>query len=271
MFTVTAKDTVAPTIQVDMTYRMPKAVKWAPEDEDDEYMEIAIPVAFATDKLTKKDIEVIYTVTGPNGAKPTVLDYPEEDNKDYVKYFKATKEGVYTIKYSATDDAGNEKTYTMTIEVGDCEKPELAWKNKDKDLPTEVKLNESYLLDLNDMLKLTDNETAEADLFTALSVSMTGPDGSTVTTKLKNGDQYEWQFTKAGNYTLKFTVKDAVGNTQTYSYTINVPAEEAEENKVSPVLGTVLVVLSVVVLAGVVVYFVASSKKKTTKNTKKKS
>ena len=70
---------------------------------------------------------------------------------------------------------------------------------------------------------------------------------------------------------MKLTVKDEVGNSKVYSYTINVPAEEADENKVSPVLGTVLVVLSVVVLAGVVVYFVASSKKKSSKKTSKKN
>ena len=268
MFTVTAKDSVAPTIQVDMTYRMPKAVKWNPADEDDDFMIIDIPVAFATDKLTKKDIEVIYTVTGPNGSKPTISDYEEED-KDHIKYFKATAEGVYTIKYSATDDAGNEKTHTVTIEVGDCEKPELTWVDKDSDLPTEVKLGDTYVLDLNKMINLSDNETSEADLFDKLTVSMTAPDGTTQNTTVKNGDEYEWKFTKSGNYTLKFTVKDKVGNSQTYSYTINVPAAEAEENKVSPVLGTVLVVLSVVVLSGVVIYFVASSKKKSTKGSKK--
>lgn len=269
MFTITAKDSVAPTINIDNTYRMQKVIKWDPEENDD-FMVIDIPVAFATDKLTKKDIEVVYTVTGPNSSKPTVSDYDEED-KGYIKYFKASAQGVYTVKYSAIDDAGNERTETITIEVGDCQKPELIWNNQDEDLPTEVKLNETYLLDLNSMIKLTDNETSEAELLEKVSISMTAPDGTTVNTEVKNGDEYEWKFTQSGDYVLKFTVKDSVGNKKDYSYTINVPAEEAEENKVSPVLGTVLVVLSVVVLAGVVIYFVASSKKKGTKKSTKKS
>lgn len=268
MFTVTAKDTVAPSIKVDKTYRMPSSMKWNPADGDD-FMVIDIPVAFATDKLTKKDIEVVYTVTGPNGSKPSVTDY-EEEGKDYVKSFKATSQGVYTIKYSATDDAGNEKTHTVQIEIGDCQKPELVWLNKDKDLPKEVELNSSYLLDLNSMIKLSDNETTEAKLLEKMTIAMTGPDGSTVNTVVKNGDEYEWKFTKSGSYTLKFTVKDEVGNKYEDSYVITVPSEEAEENKVSPVLGTVLVVLSVVVLSGVVIYFVASSKKKSTKGRKSK-
>lgn len=268
MFTVTAKDTVAPTIKVDKTYRMPSSMKWNPEEGDD-FMVVDIPVAFATDKLTKKDIEVVYTVTGPNGSKPSVTDY-EEEGKDYIKSFKATSQGVYTIKYSAIDDAGNEKTHTVTIEIGDCQKPELTWVNKDNDLPKEVALNSSYLLDLNSMIKLSDNETTEAKLLEKMTIAMTGPDGSTVNTEVKNGDEYEWKFTKSGSYTLKFTVKDEVGNKFEESYVITVPSEEVEENKVSPVLGTVLVVLSVVVLSGVVIYFVASSKKKTTKGKKSK-
>ena len=268
MFIITAKDTVAPTIDLDMTYRMPVAVKWNPAEGDD-YMNIKIPVAFATDKLTKQDIEVVYTVTGPNGAKPSVSDVINDDS---VKQFKATSQGVYTIKYSAIDASGNEKTTTKTIEIGDCQSPELTWVNKDKDLPETVKLNESYVLDLNSMIKLSDNETAEEDLIKNITVALTAPDGTTVSSEVTNNNGYEWKFTQAGNYTMKITVKDKVGNTSSpYTYVINVPSEDAEENKVSPVLGTVLVVLSVVVLAGVVVYFVASNKKKSTKKTSKNS
>ena len=239
--------------------------------EGDDYMIIDIPVAFATDKLTKKDVEVVYTVTGPNGSKPTVTDY-EDETKDYIKSFKATAEGTYTIKYSATDDAGNESTHTITIEVGDCQKPTLSWVDKSKDAPTEIELNKTYALDLNTMLKMSDNETANADLLENITVQMTGPDGSTVDTIVADGEEYQWKFTKSGNYNLRITVKDKVGNvSDALTHTINVPAEETDENKVSPVLGTVLVVLSVVVLAGVVVYFVATSKKKSTKNTSKKT
>jgi len=270
MFTVTAKDTVKPTISLEMKYRMPATVKWSPAEGDD-YMTIDIPVAFATDKLTKKDVEVVYTVTGPNGAKPTVTDY-EDESKDHIKSFKATSEGVYTIKYTATDDAGNESTKTLTVEVGDCQKPELSWVNKDKDAPTEIELNKTYALDLNSMLKISDNETSKEDLLDKVTVQMTGPDGSTVDTLVADGEEYQWKFTKSGNYTLKITVKDKVGNvSEALTHTINVPAEDAEESKVSPVLGTVLVVLSVVVLAGVVVYFVATNKKKSAKANNKKS
>ena len=268
LFTVTAKDTIAPTIDLDLTYRFPASTKFTKETGED-YMTIKIPVAFATDK-NRGQVDVTYTVTGPNGTKPSVMDY-EGDENSHVKYFKATSEGTYTIKYSAVDEAGNESTKTLTIAVGDCEKPTLAWVNKDKDLPTEVKLNETYVLNLNNMLTLSDNESDPTYLREKISISVTAPDGTTVTNQVANNEGYEWKFTQTGNHTLKIVVKDKVGNTNTYSYTINVPSEEAETKKVSPVLGTVLVVLSVVVLGGVVVYFVASSKKKSSKKSPKKS
>lgn len=266
MFTVTAKDTVAPTITLDLTQRFPSSLEWNVE-EGTEYMKIEIPVAFATDK-NRGQVDVIYSVTGPNNVKPTVSDHETNSN---VKVFKATSEGKYEVVYSAVDSAGNESKVTKIVYVGDCIEPTLTWVNKDKDLPTEIKLNETYELKINDMLKLKDNKTSESTLREKISVTLTSPDGTTVTNIMDNNSGYEWKFTKTGTYTLKLTVKDEVGNSKVYSYTINVPSEEAEENKVSPVLGTVLVVLSVVVLAGVVVYFVASSKKKSSKKTSKKN
>ena len=273
MYSVTAKDTKAPKIELDLNNRFPATKEWAPAENED-FMIIDIPVAFATDE-NRGQVEVVYTVTGPNGTKPEVKDY---DDRDDVKYFKATAQGTYTIKYSAVDEAGNESNITKTVAVGDCEAPTLTWTNQDKDLVKEAKLNQTYKLDLNDLinnnkLSLSDNKTtSQATLLEKMTVSLTGPDGTTITNLVSAGNGYEWKLTKTGQYTLKINVKDEVGNSNTYSYTINVPNEEADSNKVSPVLGTVLVVLSVVVLAGVVVYFVASSKKKTgKKSTTKKS
>lgn len=267
MFTITAKDTIAPTIELDNTKRFPANIEWAPETGND-YMEIDIPVAFATDK-NRGQAEVVYTVTGPNNVKPTVTD---NATYDYLKTFKATAEGKYTVVYSAIDEAGNESKIEKVICVGDCVDPTITWVNKDNNLPKEIKLNETYELKINDFLKLSDNKSTEAKLRENVTVTLTSPDGTTVTNSIGNNSGYKWEFTKTGNYTLKITVKDEVGNSKTETYTINVPADDTDSKKVSPVLGTVLVVLSVVVLGGVVVYFVASNKKKPGKKstTKKK-
>lgn len=265
MFTITAKDTIAPTITLDMTKRFPANIEWAPETGND-YMEINIPVAFATDK-NRGQVEVVYTITGPNNVKPTITD---NETYDYLKTFKATSEGKYTIVYSAVDEAGNESKIEKVICVGDCVDPSITWKNKDNDLPKEIKLNQTYELKINDFLELKDNKSTETKLRENVTVTLTSPDGTTVTNLIGNNSGYKWEFTKTGNYTLKITVKDEVGNSKTETYTINVPSEEADSKKVSPVLGTVLVVLSVVVLGGVVVYFVASNKKKPSKKSTSK-
>lgn len=268
MYSVTAKDTKAPKIELDLNTRFPATKEWAPAENED-FMNIDIPVAFATDE-NRGQVNVVYTVTGPNGTKPEVKDYEDRDD---VKYFKATAQGTYTVKYSATDEAGNESTMTKTVSVGDCDAPTLTWENQEKDLVTEAKLNQVYKLDFNDLInnnkiKLTDNKTtSQATLLEKMTVTLTGPDGTTVKNIVTPGNGYEWTLNKTGQYKLKINVKDEVGNNETYTYTITVPNEEADSNKVSPVLGTVLVVLSVVVLAGVVVYFVASSKKKSSKKT----
>lgn len=267
LFTITAKDTIAPTIDLDLTEYFDTNIAWSPA-ENTEYMDINIPVAFATDK-NRGQVEVTYTVTGPNNVKPTVKDNEEHE---YLKTFRATAEGKYTVVYSAVDEAGNESKIEKVICVGDCVAPTITWINKNRDLPKEIKLNEEYVFDIGNFLKLEDNDerNTEDSLIENVTITLTSPDGTSVTNKFGNGNGYKWEFTQTGNYTLKISVKDEVGNTTTETYTINVPSEEAETNKVSPVLGTVLVVLSVVVLGGVVVYFIASNKKKTTKKSSSK-
>lgn len=264
-FTLTAKDTTAPEIRLSDNTFIP-AKSWEPETGED-YQIIQIPSAFADDGYFDgeqnygygKSIEVVYSVSGPSSTTPDVTSV---DGDMSVMQFKASKQGIYTIKYTATDDSGNTSTITKELKLGDCEAPELTWDNEEKDIPTTAKLNEKLSINLG-KITLTDNETDKDTLEKNLSVTLTDPSGNTVS-KISSATNPEWEITSTGNYALKFVVKDKVGNTNTYSYKINVPAEEVEEEKISPVVGTVLVVVAVAVLAGVVVYFVVSSKKKPT-------
>ncbi len=276
LFTVTAKDTKGPDIELQSSFI--SALNWNP-DENESYQTITIPAAIANDGKFGgidygygKSVDVVYTVTGPNSSTPTVSDVYLDGEGDYVdmsvKTFKASAQGIYTIKYTATDDAGNTTTITKTLSLGDCEKPVLEWKNEATDLPKEVALNSEFKLDLSKIV-LTDESTTEEELFDKLAITLTDPSGNTVTNKGTDGVNCVWDMNSTGNYTLKFVVKDKVGNANTYSYQINVPAEEPEEEKISPVVGTILVVTAVVVLAGVVVYFVVSSKKSGKASTKK--
>lgn len=262
LFTVTAKDTIGPEIELTNTFI--SALAWSP-DENETYQTITIPAAFANDGKFDgvdygygKPVEVVYTVTGPNSTNPTVT---KVDGDMSVRQFKATGQGTYTIKYTATDAAGNTTTETRTLALGDCEKPTLEWANEKTDLPTTATVNQEFTLNLS-KITLSDDTTEDQYLKENLAITLTDPSGNVVTNKGKDGVNAIWDIKSTGKYTLKFVVKDEVGNANTYSYQIDVPAEEAEEEKISPVVGTVLVVVAVAVLAGVVVYFVVSSKKK---------
>ena len=269
LFTVTAKDTIGPEIELTNTFI--SALAWEP-DEDETYQTITIPAAFANDGKFDgidygygKPVTVVYSVTGPNSTNPTVT---KVDGDMSVRQFKATTQGTYTIKYTATDDAGNTTTETRTLALGDCEKPTLEWADEKTDLPTTATVNQEFTLNLS-KITLSDNATEDEYLKENLAITLKDPSGNVVTNKGKDGVNAIWDIASTGKYTLQFVVKDEVGNASTYSYQIDVPAEEAEEEKISPVVGTVLVVVAVVVLAGVVVYFVVSSKKKGTSAGKK--
>ena len=187
-----------------------------------------------------------------------------------VRAFEAKKQGTYTIKYLATDGT-NETPYTVEIKVGDVEAPKLEWTDSSKLITTMTK--DGYWELPVDFIKLSDNVSSEDYLWDNVKVTLTAPDKTTVS-NLGNSDNnyYKWQFTQTGDYTLQIVVKDESGKTFTSpSYKITVPSEEAKEDKVSPVVGTILIVLSVLVLAGVVTYFVVSNLRKGKKKPAKKA
>lgn len=272
-FILTAKDTVAPVLELNKEFV--GTLAWE-KDSGENYQTITIPSANAYDgkfanetdhgygKDMSKDVKI--SISGPNSTTPTII-YGDSYSDDLT--FRAEYEGTYTIKYTVTDTAGNTTTVTKELKLGDCEKPELAWDDEENDVPTTATLNETFTIDTG-KFTLTDEggDTDEDYLLDNLSITLTDPNGSTVSnagSKVKPS----WKIESTGTYTLKFVVKDKAGNTNTYSYKVEVPTDDVEEEKISPVVGTILVVVAVAVLAGVVVYFVVSSKKKTPASSKK--
>ena len=277
LFTVTAKDTTAPKLKLFTDYYLNDVIEtWTPDNDDSDYMTVLIPNAYAYDGIFEesgklidygygRDLDVTISVAGPSSTNPEVVAV---DGRSDVMSFKAYKQGTYTVTYSVSDGVNTSKE-TKTISIGDCEKPEIIL-DEDKDLTTEVALGSEFNLDLS-KIEFKDNKTTfDTDMLKKnLTITMTDPDGNSVTNKGTNGVNFICDMNKTGSYSLKFVLKDEVGNSYSKSYAINVPDEEVETETISPVLGTVLVVLSVVVLAGVVIYFVVSSKKKGGKKTRK--
>ena len=264
LFYVNAKDTTAPVFNDDSSYILPPTMAW--DDEKDE-IEVDIPLVYATDPIKNESVDVVYTVTSPDGTKVKVQDHTDSNKLDR-RYFVATAQGVYTVTYEATDSANNKVTMTKQVAIGDCEAPTITWTD-DYEIETQKKLGDKLELKLK-YLELADNVTAADKLEDKMTITLVKPDGTTkVTNNGTDGVNYEWNLEETGAYTLKIVVKDEAGMSNTYRYTINVAAEEVEDKKISSVVGTVLVVTSVVILAGVVTYFVVSSHKKGTNKSSK--
>ena len=269
LYFVTAKDTTAPEFDESYENDLDEVMAWEKDAEGKNVsqMTIDIPEVYATDPIRGGSVDVKYNVTGPDGSKVTLSTYPAEGEtgydatKDGFRKFVATKQGIYTVEYTATDAAGNTSTLKKTVALGDCVAPTISWANEKQNIPTEVALNGTFELKLSD-LTLKDNVTSPDKV--NMKIKLLKPDNTTEVTSTGNaGKTYKWQLTETGSYTLNITVTDEAGMDRTYKYTINVPSEDVETNEISPVWGTVLVVASVVILAGVVIYFVVSSKKKT--------
>ena len=262
LFYVNAEDTTDPVFNEDSSYILPPTVDWEP-DTTTKDMKVEIPRIEATDPIRNEALEVVYTVKAPDGTKVTVKDYEgeEAEGKEDVRYFEAEAQGVYTITYTATDAAGNSTTKTMEVSVGDCEAPTITWKDGYA-VASEVKLGDTWTLDLS-KLTISDN-VSEADYLNKnVTIKLVKPDGTTQVSNIGNDKSYKWKFDETGDYTLTITVKDEAGMSNPYKFTITVPKETVENDKVDSVVGTVLVVVSVVILAGVVIYFVVTSRKKT--------
>lgn len=264
LYYVTAKDTTSPTFDENLSMDVSPIMAW-PKDAKE--VKVDIPVVYATDPIRNDSIDVKYVITSPDGSKVTLYDYDteEEGNEDKVdiKYFTATKQGIYTVEYSATDAAGNTSTMKKEIAIGDCQAPTITWSNNYEDyLAKDFELNSNLELKLSN-LNIKDNVSKKENV--TVKVKLVKPDK---TTELKStgtpNESYKWQLTETGSYTLNVTVTDEAGKSETYKYNINVPSEDTETKEISPVWGTVLVVVSVVILAGVVIYFVVSSRKKAT-------
>ena len=256
-FFVNVVDTTKPVFNQDSEYILPAHVAW---EEDTKTKDIEIPLLRASDNDITCSPKVRITVTGPNGSTVTVKEYtPEADEELDTMYFTVSKQGIYTIKYEATDKAGNTIERTEEVKVGDYTAPTIEWKNESLNINKTVKLNDYLKFDVGN-LNIADTECDYEDL--DIEYKVVKQDGSSTIKNEGNEEVHKYHLTETGSYKLVITVTDAAGNKATKETVITVPSETVDKDEVSPVVGTVLVVVAVAILAGVVVYFVVSNKKK---------
>lgn len=260
--TITIKDTVAPTVIVDGEVPLYASLE---KDEADEtkYKEIEVPGFTATDDGSKIDpSKYSITIKGKNGEELKKVEGSANGTS-----FRPTGDGKYTVIYSATDRAGNTKTESYTIAVGDVDKPALEIKEGSEPTTKATLKNGKYSLKISASdITITDNgETLSNDTYLTIVVK----DSTGKTIQADEDTKYVYTLSEAGKYTVTITAKDKAANETVKTYTVDVSAEETKASTTTEVFGTVLLVLSILVLFGVVFYFVKPAPK--SKKTKRKT
>lgn len=268
-YTIEAKDTQKPVITLDYDLNSRRTFPLE-KDVDDSIKPIYLPNFTAEDVLNgikEKKVVVKY----PSGKELTV---PLDEIEGKLK-FTPTVDGIYTVVYSATDNANNTTEETYTLKIGDNTAPSIKIENESANAPTEMKVNSSNLeLSLDD-IKVSDNgETKKASELVSeytnngykmFTVTVTGPDGSTISRVDDSGSEYEYKLTQTGKYTITYTARDKAGNEKIVKKTVEVYADENKSVITTETWSIVLIVLSLAILAGVVIYFVKTRDKKPSK------
>ena len=287
--TVQVKHTVKPVIKllsesVQTTYFGDKA-------NASDFKEIFLPGYIVTDEKSStfgfelaelknySEIKITGPVTFTEDAEDAKykINY-HKDNANNEKYsFKPTVKGTYTVTYSAWDEHNNEaEPYEIVITVGETVPPTInVAEDLSKELDKEVLVGTTLSVDLT-KVTVTDNVPrydSEGELNETpyeVKIQITDPDGKTLNAnetgaeteeeKEENKNIKNYTFETAGDYVLTFSVTDDAGNSQVYTKTIKVVAEQTKKTDVTTVVGTILIVVSLAVLAGVIIYFAKTPK-----------
>lgn len=204
--------------------------------------------------------EIEVKVTGPKNTDVAV------EKKDDHYEFNATQNGKYTITYKVQNalEKSFEKSYT--ISVGDLEAPVL----KGTVIPGDFEIGDKLEIKLADLTVKdnVDGETAGQNAYNnKLYIKVVDPEGEEH--ELTNTDNVlSYEFTTAGDYTLKYTFKDEAENNDEalYSFKVNAASDKSSIGEMA--WGAALIVAAVALVAGVVVYFVKTRDKTTDKDKK---
>ena len=252
---------------------------------------IELPIISATENGVEINAEAKVVFVDKNDKETEVELDLDETFTNY--YFKAEKNGVYKVTYTATT-AYNSLTKSFTVTCGDYYDPtitiasnklensrityngqeiEFTVKFKEKKDEHDDDITGQYILtvigkesgkevfnyDISVDLKDTDDK-GEINYFTPYSSTFTLTGDS-----VSNEGSNNWTINGVGDYKLTLTVKDDNGNTTTKSISFKV------ENKTEPktikdnVVGIILIVVSVVLLGGVILFFALAGKRNKSK------
>lgn len=182
----------------------------------------------ASDKITAV-IEVI------KGSGDDAIIVNLDSNNSFV-----AEVGVYTIKITATDEAGNESTLTKQITVTETSVEDTTKPTVDLTLPSNVKVGDTVTLTPT----VTDDVSASDKITVVIEVEL-----GDETVELNSNKAF---VAKAGTYNIKVTATDEAGNEQVLTKTLVVKASGSFNNWL---LGGIIAVIILIAGAGIYIFF----------------
>lgn len=273
LFNNGAKDTIVisetATPVWNLQDKMPTYVKLSTATEKNV---VALPKLVASTEYANAKVELTATFK-PAGSDTKVLtvaktkdetgkDISINDDGQYI--FEPKSDGTYTFKYSAFYGDNGSVDVEYVVKAGDVTPPDFDVQGKHATTATENDTFEFHAIKLGENedgeSKMTFTKTLKDPAGTAVyTVKGTGPSYASAT---KPTDGSKYTFTKTGNYTVEYSVKDQAGNETLYTETITVSAANVSSPISTKIISTILIIVGVLLIAGVILYFVRFRKVK---------
>ncbi len=273
LFNNGAKDTIVisetATPVWNLQDKMPTYVKLSTTDEKNV---VALPKLVASTEYANAKVELTATFkpAGSDTKVLTVAKTKDETGKDISinddgQYtFEPKSDGTYTFKYSAFYGDNGSVDVEYVVKAGDVTPPDFDVQGKHATTATENDTFEFHAI------KLGENEDGESKM--TFTKTLKDPAGTAVYTVKGTGSSYasatkptdgsKYTFTKTGNYTVEYSVKDQAGNETLYTETITVSAANVSSPISTKIISTILIIVGVLLIAGVILYFVRFRKVK---------
>lgn len=273
LFNNGAKDTIVisetATPVWNLQDKMPTYVKLSTATEKNV---VALPKLVASTEYANAKVELTATFkpAGSDTKVLTVAKTKDETGKDISinddgQYtFEPKSDGTYTFKYSAFYGDNGSVDVEYVVKAGDVTPPDFDVQDKHATTATENDTFEFHAIKLGENedgeSKMTFTKTLKDPAGTAVyTVKGTGPSYASAT---KPTDGSKYTFTKTGNYTVEYSVKDQAGNETLYTETITVSAANVSSPISTKIISTILIIVGVLLIAGVILYFVRFRKVK---------
>ncbi|MCI8487818.1 MAG: hypothetical protein HFE36_03805 [Clostridia bacterium] len=273
LFNNGAKDTIVisetATPVWNLQDKMPTYVKLSTATEKNV---VALPKLVASTEYANAKVELTATFkpAGSDTKVLTVAKTKDETGKDISinddgQYtFEPKSDGTYTFKYSAFYGDNGSVDVEYVVKAGDVTPPDFDVQGKHATTATENDTFEFHAI------KLGENEDGESKM--TFTKTLKDPAGTAVYTVKGTGSSYasatkptdgsKYTFTKTGNYTVEYSVKDQAGNETLYTETITVSAANVSSPISTKIISTILIIVGVLLIAGVILYFVRFRKVK---------